>query len=176
VFLIFGGKRVDYDLDVLKDVLQLLDGQLDKAYGYAETEDDPDGAGVFETVDYLIGLGLVACQAYMSATYGPMGIDKSAALKMGPPGATGHTFAELVNDAANFWKHKDDWQLKPSSRQQRETLEGLAAMGCEVGDYPLIGALTAPVRPRKCRLQYLVTRLEAWQNALPMPKGPPFKW
>jgi hypothetical protein len=173
VFLIINGERLDFDLDVLKDVLLMLDGQLERVYAYGETVEDPDGFGVYDTAEHLIGLGFAACQTYQASTYGFLGTEKRAALKLGPEGSPGHTFAELVNDAANFWKHHDEWQLNPNSRGERDTIEGLAAMGCAEGEHPLTRALAALVRPRRCRLEPLLTRLEAWRDALPLPARKP---
>jgi hypothetical protein len=161
-----GGTALDIDLGFLRDLVQLLDRHLEQLEREAAVLPDPDGSGVFESADYLVGLGLVACQGYLAATYGFLRIEKQEALKRGPMHCSGYTIAELVNHGANFWKHRDEWTVDPNKAAQERTLAALAALGCEGHDYPLTSLLAALVLPTHGRLQALLSHLEAWRDAL----------
>jgi len=161
-----GGTAFDFDLGFLRDLVQLLDRQLDQLEQEAAALPDPDGFGVLESADYLVGLGLVACQGYLAATYGFLHIDKQKALKRGPMHRSGYTIAELVNHGANFWKHRDEWSVDPNKAAQERTLAALATLGCGAQDYPLTNLLAALVLPTHDRLQALLSHLEAWRDAL----------
>jgi hypothetical protein len=167
MFLVSGGRvAFDIDLGFLRDLVRLLDRQLERLEEEAAVLPDPDGSGVFESADYLVGLGLVACQGYLAATYGSLRIEKPEALKKGPMHRSGYTIAELVNHGANFWKHRDEWAIDPKKAAQERTLAALAALGCEGDDYPFTNLLAALVLPTHGRLQALLSHLEAWRDAL----------
>lgn len=101
-------KVVDYDLDLLRELLQLLDAQLDRLGKWAARADDADREGIYDSEEHVVGLGFVACQTYLVATYGAMLVKKPKALGFGPPHRSGYTIAQLVNHAANYWKHRDE--------------------------------------------------------------------
>ena len=167
MFLVSSGRTVlDFDLEVLRDLVQLLDRRLEQLDEEVAILPDPDGSGIFDSADYLVGLGLVACQGYLAATYGFLRIGKQEALKKGPMHRSGYTIAELVNHGANFWKHRDEWPVDPNKAGQEHTLAAMAALGCGGQDYPLTNLLAAIVLPTHGRLQALLSHLEAWRDAL----------
>ncbi len=70
------------------------------------------------------------------ATSADLNIKKSRALAFGPKHRSGRTIAAIVNSAANFWKHRDEWKLEGNQARREQTLEvgaGHAAEGREVG-------------------------------------------
>lgn len=168
MFLTFDdGDVIDFDLQFLQELVGLLDVHIGQLESQATRIPDADAFGVFDSAEYIIGLGFVGCQGYLAATYGHLSVDKREALKVGPMHRCGKSFAELLNHAANFWKHHEEWVLHPDSAAQRRTLAGLAMLGeASSTDYPLSNALTALVFPRPARLQALLPHLEAWRDAL----------
>ena len=100
------------------------------------------GLGYFDDIESLIGLGFVACQRYLTATYGWMKFTKHAALAVGPTHRSGLTIAEIANHAANYWKHQDEWRSQNKTKQQERTEAAIASVGARLGDYPITHVLT----------------------------------
>ena len=59
--------------------------------------------------EYLIGLGFVVIQQYMTVICGTLNKDKSCELRKGPKYKNKATFAKIVNESANYWKHHNEW-------------------------------------------------------------------
>lgn len=53
--------------------------------------------------------------------------------------AAGPWLVQIVNSAANFWKHRDEWELQDATdRRRTATIAVLAEIGVDVsGSYPL---------------------------------------
>lgn len=56
---------------------------------------------------------LDACQSYLASTSSDLKVKKVVALKHGPKHPSGLTIVEIINHAANFGKHDDEWSLFP---------------------------------------------------------------
>ena len=160
------GTIFDFDLQFLREVAQLLDAQLKRLEAEAKKVEDPDGFGVFDSAEHIVGLGFTACQNYLVATYGSLRVRKDKALGVGPKHRGGCTIAALVNHAANFWKHHDEWSLNPNDSRQARTMAGLATVGIEPDGYPLAHLLAALVLPTSDQFQALLSHLEAWRDAV----------
>lgn len=156
---------IDYDLDLLADVIHVIDEQLEKIVHRSSSVVDPDAMGYFDRAEHIIGLGFVACQAYMSSTYGFLRVPKQVALTRGPRHSCGRTLANLVNHAANYWKHNSEWPLEKSHRQKAKIIAAFEAIGFPVGtDYPLRGVLTELAAPHEASFAPIVATLETWRN------------
>lgn len=167
MFLVAGdGSILDFDLQFLRDFVRFLDAHLERLDEEAARVADPDGFGVYDSAEYIIGLGFVACQAYLAAIYGSLQVKKKEALKAGPGHRSGYTIAELVDHAANFWKHHEEWSLNPNAPPQARTLAALAALDIDGNEYPLTRALAALVLRTRGRFNALLSHLEAWRDAL----------
>ncbi|MGH8591571.1 MAG: hypothetical protein ACREXX_20330 [Gammaproteobacteria bacterium] len=105
------GRVHDYDMEFLKDLLELLDGRIERLS--ASVPQSVDARGVFESIEYIIGVGLDACQSYLATTSNDLKVKKDVALKCGPMHPSGLTIVEIINHAANFGKHDDEWNLLP---------------------------------------------------------------
>src|ERR1700693_400523 len=160
------GSIFDFDLEFLRDFARFLDAHLEHLEEEALRVPDPDGFGVYESAEYIVGLGFVACQAYLAATYGGLHVKKIEALKAGPGHRSGYTIAELVDHAANFWKHHEEWPLNPHGPPQARTLAARAALDIDGNDYALTCVLAAVVLPTRSRFHALLSHLEAWRDAL----------
>ena len=136
-----GAKVWDLDLDDLEKHLSLVDAQLERLAADGRASGDPDGFGVFDDIDSLLGLGFVACQRYLTATCGWMKIPKHVALAVGPPHSSGMTTVQIINHAANYWKHRDEWVAGQTSPRQQRTEAAMQAIHALDSDYPMMAAL-----------------------------------
>src|SRR5262245_38849422 len=84
MFLYSSNFIFDFDLESLKNILQVLDNQLEILEQNATDCEDPDSFGIFDRAEATISLGFVACQKYIAATYGCLKIPKEKALAVGP--------------------------------------------------------------------------------------------
>jgi len=162
----------DCDLKFLRDHLTLLDSRWDEIQKRIDECTDPESAGLFDEGEYLVGMGFTACQQYLSATYGPLGVKKEAALTVGPHHTSGQTYARLLNAAANYWKHMEEWDsiaviarnvdaLKKIQKQTVRIIEFVTPWS----DYTcanLLFELTIP----ELRLSSLIPKLEDWRRQL----------
>jgi hypothetical protein len=77
LFLTAGdGTIFDFDLEFLREAVRLLDAQLEHLEGEATRLADPDAFGVYDTVEYIVGLGFTACQGYLASTYGQLRVKR----------------------------------------------------------------------------------------------------
>jgi hypothetical protein len=104
MFLIHEKSVWDPDLDMLAEVLAVIDAQLETVLQGWENASEADELGYFDRAEHITGLGFVACQAYLTATYGFVSMKKLHALSVGPRHRDGQTIVEVINHAANFWK------------------------------------------------------------------------
>jgi hypothetical protein len=115
MYLKMGEEFVDTDLVFLIEILEMLDIKLGKLnldiQEAINCSADPDSLGYFDRGEYFVGVGFCACQRYLSSTYGPIEIDKTKALKVGPFHEGGLSLATIINVAANYWKHSDEWSV-----------------------------------------------------------------
>src|SRR5882762_2496027 len=97
----------DWGYELLKEILHLLDKQLQRLEEVQERPVDPEALGLYDSGEATIGLGFVACQQYLSTIYGQSKVEKLLALGTGPQHYSGMTTAEIVNHSANYWKHHE---------------------------------------------------------------------
>jgi hypothetical protein len=108
----------------------------------------------------------VAAQGYLTSVIAFYGLERRAALAMGPIHSCGIAFSCLINHGANYWKHADEWDYGSPDRRQQAILEALSALGVAEDSnvlHSLVGALTPSGRPS---LQGLVPMLEAWHTCV----------
>src|SRR3546814_5933127 len=75
-------------------------------------------------------------------------IDKSAALRKGPQHPGGLSKVQIINHAANYWKHNNEWALTKPDRRRELIEKAFDSVGFPVGtDYPLSGVLTELSEP-----------------------------
>lgn len=155
----------DFDIESLKNILQVLDNQLEMLEQDAADCEDPDSFGIYDRTEATIGLGFVACQKYIAATYGCLKIPKEKALPVGPKHQSGMYIAEIVSHAANFWKHHDEWQIE--GKPNMKTVSAIEKLGLKItASYLLSNVLTSAVNPEPCRLTPVISLLEVWRDAL----------
>ncbi len=111
--------------------------------------------------EFEVGVGFVVCQKFLTSVYGLYRLDKKIALNVGPRHSERYTKAQLVNHAANYWKHRDEWDQGENDRRQSVIEEALKSVGVDQSFDPLMGVLTE-ISSKKPRFESLVDELEAW--------------
>lgn len=157
----------DYNLDLLRNLVRIIDQHLDNIGDEATKVDDPDGFGYFDNAEHITGLGFVACQTYMSSVCGILRIDKQKALIVGPLHSSGQTKAQIINHAANYWKHNNEWSFEKNSKQRKYVEDAFELVGFPVNtDYPLSGVLTEVAFPEHAAFEPITKILELWRDEL----------
>jgi hypothetical protein len=158
---------LDYDLDLLQNLIHIIDQHLDRIIKEAMQVDDPDGLGYFDNAEQITGLGFVACQTYLSSVCGHIKIEKRKALAVGPFHSSGQSKAQIINHAANYWKHNSEWVFDKNNKQKKFVEEAFESVGFPIDtDYPLSGVLTEVVFPDDARFESVIKVLEAWKDGL----------
>jgi len=154
-------------LELLRDLVQLIDQQIEKINHLCSEVDDPDSIGYFDRGEHVIGLGFVACQTFMSSVYGKLGISKRDALAIGPSHSSGNTKAQIINHAANYWKHNNEWNPGKKDKRRENIEKAFESVGFSVDlDYPLSNILAELSLLREARFQYVLGSLEVWKDEL----------
>ena len=156
-----------HETKLTKELLETLDAKLEAIVDECNAVDDPDAMGYFDSAEHVTGLGFVTLQTYLAAVYGILRINKGTALNIGPKHQDGNTIAKIVNDAANYWKHNNEWSLEKSSKQ-RELIEStFESVGFPIDlEYPLCGVLTELSVPNYASFIAVFNKLEQWQSHL----------
>ncbi len=152
---------LDVDLNSLTSFVNLIDDRI------AALHDSPESFElVVDNLEYMTGLGFVACQGYLTATMGCVS-DKAALLACGPKHRTGESMATLVNACANFWKHCDEWPENKLSPAQQRTADRVGCLGINrESSYPMATALGELVDPQRPRFAGLLDCLTRWRVEL----------
>ncbi len=155
-----------FELSFLREAAALIDSKLAELDLQANAIEDPDGLGVFDEGEYMIGFGLVACQAYVTGSISRSNLDRKAAFALGPKHACGHSIAYLVNACANYWKHSSEWD-RPLSRRAQETADAVSSLGVDLeASYVIANALAEILRPAEPTIARLIPFLSQWHVAL----------
>jgi hypothetical protein len=159
---------IDFDLPFLHAAVALVDGQLEILHREVKSSPDPDSYGIFDRIEYLTGFGLVACQTYATSITGVARVNKGKALELGPRHRTGRSMIQLINAAANYWKHSPEWSLDAHTDQAEKTLETIESLGVvtDIGQYPIANTLYEMLKPHNARFANLIPFLTQWRDAL----------
>ncbi len=161
---------LDFDLDFLRGAAALVDAGLERLNGKADASPDPDAFGVFDEMEYITGFGFVACQTYATAIVSRSKLKgkKHEALALGPKHRTGRTMIQLINAAANHWKHSSEWIFDTPTTQAKQTLEVISSLGVDTsGSYPIGNMLYEILTPHPARFANLIPFLTQWRDILP---------
>lgn len=137
-----------------------LDRRL-RALGEAcDRSPDADGLGILDDVENVIGEGFFHCQHYMIHRKGTVRNAYSCGTRF-----CSHTFAQVINAAANYWKHIGEWpdELALAPREKR-TLDVIRDAGVTHPEYRLSNLLYE-LHPNR-RLPRLLPRLVDWRKAM----------
>lgn len=157
----------DPDLDLLVEVLAVVDNHLAALGAKWQDASEADELGYFDRMEHMTGLGFVACQCYLVSIRGHLSCPKSMALSKGPRHHSGHTVVEIINLAANYWKHYDEWHLDKGEARQERIRNAFGSIGFSVDtEYPLSGVLAELATPDSASFAPLVSALTEWREAL----------
>ncbi len=86
-----------------------------------------DPSGLCDRSEFLAGLAFTICQKYISATInwfnlGGNKFNKDNSLKLGPFYTDTTTHAQIINAAANYWKHSDEWNTISFTQEDDEDM------------------------------------------------------
>ena len=156
----------DFDLSFLLEAARLVDSKLALLELEERGSEDPDGRGIFDRAEHIMGFGLVACQTYVTASASRFRLDWKQALALGPRHECGHSIVYLVNALANYWKHSPEW-TPPLSKRAQETLNAISKLGVDVeSSYPTTNALATLLRPHPPQIERVVPFLKQWRGCL----------
>ena len=100
--------RLDLDEQFVRGMFRLIDDQrisLNKCVNF----NNPDDPGPVDDIEYLTGLGFVIGQRYLSMGRGWLGIKPPDCFHHGRKLPNdGPYYAEVINAAANYWKHAEE--------------------------------------------------------------------
>ena len=155
------------ETQLAKELVDTIDQRIEEIIKKCNTVDDPDSLGYFDSAEHVTGLGFVVLQSYITAVYGNIGISKKIALLTGPKHEGGYTIVKIVNDAANYWKHNNEWRYDKNDKR-RELIEStFEDIGFPVGiEYPLSGILTELSVPNFASFNAIFEKLQEWSNEL----------
>jgi hypothetical protein len=153
--------RIDLHFPMLENVLETLDRTLDDLKDLADECD-----AVLDDVEWVVGLGLVACQSYMTTRREAQKACDACAC--GPLHASGLHVAEIIHAGGNYWKHHPEWPLDEVqlSKDARRTADVLKRAGAWEADYKATVLLWELVEPAPARFASLLPHLAAWREAL----------
>ena len=158
---------LDYDLNLLRNLIHSIDQHLEKIIQASLQVDDADSFGYFDNAEQITGLGFVACQTYLSSVCGYLKIEKGKALSFGPFHSSGQSKVQIINHAANYWKHNSEWVFEKNSKQKKFVEEAFELVGFPINtDYPLSGVLTEVVSPDDATFESVIKVLETWKDGL----------
>ena len=159
----------DFDLNFLEDAAALVDTRLDLLDKEAEESPDPDSFGVYDQIEYITGFGLVACQTYATAIASRTKLEKREAFARAPMHRTGRSMVQLINAAANHWKHSSEWPLDAITGQAKRTLDVIRSLGVDTEvSYPVSRTLFRILTPLPARVVWanLIPFLVQWRDAV----------
>jgi hypothetical protein len=164
----------DYDMRLLSRLLTGVDQQLDEFETEFQSMEEADMFGAYDWAEHVAGVGFVACQTYITATYPMTRVSKDVALGSGPVhSSSGRTVARILNAAANFWKHNPEWPLQNNDARHNAIRAAFEDLGFPAdGEYPLSGILTE-LTGGHARFTYILPFLEQWRDSLIELPAPP---
>ena len=165
MFMLIESDVVDFDLGLLVELLEVVDRQIARIEDEVSRSPDPDGHGQFDRMEAVVGLGFVACQQYINATYPQLASNKFEAIKHPPTLPSGRFAIELINAAANFWKHRDEW-TRPNNRDEERTRAVIDDVTSSTADYVMSNVLYELVRPQPLRFVWITNLLKRWRDLL----------
>lgn len=162
----------EYELWLLRDCLSLLDAKLVELSAQIEGAGHPEVDGLSDKAEYYAGLGFVAMQRYLTGIYSRSGMPKGDSLRFGE--LHGGVFVvEVINAAANYWKHEDEWGLlniirrdtSVLTKDRRRTVETLEEI--TPWDSYTCSNVVAALNPEgDLRMLPLLGYLDGWRLAL----------
>lgn len=90
-----------------------------------QEKEDALSSGLCEEAEFIAGIGFTICQKYITGTLGLIRVEKESALKIGPLFSEKLPYAQIINAAANYWKHHDEWDATSFGGADEDGLSSL---------------------------------------------------
>ncbi|MBI4696356.1 MAG: hypothetical protein HY749_20300 [Gammaproteobacteria bacterium] len=166
------GIDFDFDLELLKSAVRLVDDRLKNLEAAIARLEAPEV--LFDEAEHVTGFGFVACQTFIATKISASALRGQGreALALGPRHRTGKPMVQIVNAAANYWKHSHQWSIDGPDAKASTTIEAIESLGISTtGPFPYAttNVLHEILAPRRARFLYLIPFLKQWRNALPRP-------
>ena len=101
MFLLHDGKpTIDYDYNVLVDLIAVVDGSLAELEDNIERCPDPDAWGLGDLGEGVCGMGFAVCHQYMTATASWCRVRKAEAVACGPVHPCGELRVSVCNTSS----------------------------------------------------------------------------
>lgn len=163
MYLRFGDGLVDGELQILREFIGLLDDKLALVVDKIGKSKNPEGDGLYDRGEYLIGVGFVAIQQYLYETCICVNISKGEAFMRGPAHSTGATWVKIIHEAANWWKHEAEWF---KSGEPRDPTYAIVHSVIGTNEYPMSNVLAAFTEGHCLSLNSVISRVIEWRDAL----------
>jgi hypothetical protein len=162
----------DADLVLLGRHLEILDTELRRINLAIQTSRDPESDGLCEAGEYFIGHGFIAIQRYLTTTRTALRIGASDAYSLPPNVQNGLPLAAVLNAAANYWKHVEEWvetlnvgkdsELRANALKTLQQIETVTPWA----DYTCANLLAALLDGKALELSSLLPEIEEWRSNL----------
>ena len=104
-----GERYVDPEIFYLQELCGLLDSKVSEITERISQSSDPESEGLFDYAEYFMGTALCAMQRYIIDVLDMKKIKKKEVLNLGPKFNEEESIIEIINAAANWWKHEPEW-------------------------------------------------------------------
>jgi hypothetical protein len=151
----------------MENVFSFADTQLDSLDELIKKDIRVDGdSSFFDDAEYLHGIGFVAGQRYITSVCATLKVKRKWALSIGPKPKNRTTYASVVNTAANYWKHSDEWDFNDLTDLQKSTLEAIKSLDVAVSERE--GCVTTNIMHQLGLNKFsdLAARLKDWSIAV----------
>lgn len=166
MYLKIGNEFADDEIALLGDLLAMIDKELLRIQAQIELSKDPESDGLLDRGEYFVGVGFTAIQQYFTDTLILTGIDKKAALEVGPRYSSSLSLAQAINAAANYWKHSAEWNLENKLRKDTQRTIEVVSEVADANYYPLYNSLCALLRGSEVTLCSLIPMLVLWRTSI----------
>ena len=168
MYIVFpDGEIDDQDMEQLKELLDVLDRQF-TSYTFRRKETYPPEQNIYwARLSYLAGLGFVMCQQYINITYPTSGIDRDQAFRLPPTHSSGYSIVQLINAAANYWKHFQEDVNYPYGSLHKVTIQTIERLDLDI-EYPYVceSILERVVETEERPFRKLINFLTEWRRNL----------
>lgn len=157
------------NIAALCELLDMLDQKIHEIGLLIRQSNDPDSDGLFDRGEYFIGVGFTICQQYLVESLIFTDIDKKDAYGLGPVHCRGNTYVNLINEAANWWKHESEWwvwfdkdKVPKNCQRTFDTVTDIAT----ARSYELSQVLAFICGPKNISFKSVVPFLVEWREAV----------
>lgn len=152
-----------YEVKWLKELAELVDSRISDIYRLADEIKMPDEYGLLDSLEHVSGFGFVGFQTFIVSVASYMALNKLDIIELGPFHSSGTSKIKMIHHAANFWKHKNEWDFEKTDRRRRIIEDAFKSIGVPVDtDYPLYHTLHEISAPMDASFLQIFNELQSW--------------